>query len=747
MTQTYVTATDVDPGDVINLPFDYIEDAAEVRVFVDGTLVGSEHYTWTGALQITAGATFPVNTRVIVLRATSAEEWDLQPTSGYFDSAASNRSTNRAFNILQELKDAEALALKLRPAGSIRQGYVPIMGSDGRLEEGPLGSAVGLANEINLAAMNSALSSASAVSGGNLSYFLGMFGDEVKKLPVRVLYASMFETDGTGEVSDTAAMNALMTHLRAVLTNSRVPVRVYLDGVFLIDGDGINACDLRAWNLEFVGGAFIGETDGEAVWHLIGSRGYTFRQTLVFGVEAHMPTVPFLCTRGTGSADGYCDNVHFDQVTTYGHFEDWAWYSYAQETTRHSHCRYWQYNRHGRVACFEGSDNHPQTSPYKTPLTGAASFINCQYDNIDFRYLPSGNTFTVTGITKANNPTVTISGTMPADGDKMIFWLVNGMTEINAYECTVSSISGQTFVATGINSTGWGTFTSGYAIRMMDDPALYFNRMEQHHFRTCYLVAYGEYAVEWDFIGLRPMQQCVFDFLYEGACSKGLWLLDVGSVQQTIRETYFMAYNTHSLGSFFTTTGSGDVVFYGGGVSHTYNTYSSLLLTDGVADSKYAWMSGVRIFWPDRSRVNISGYTYFRASLGCMNDGEVILYGHKYREKQDGTWVPTITPNSGSITTLGTIVANVRYLGDWVWIELNFPITTNGTGAGNLSVTMPTASAPGAISILNGRERGVGGQQLQARVSGTQMLIYTDDNTYPGADGAIIEVSGWYRRA
>lgn len=104
---TYVVQADVDPGDTVNLPF-AISDQDEVVVYIDGAVVSSTHYTWTGPQQITAGASFPVNTSVRVERITPVNDADLegtQSTTGFYDANLANDLTARTFRALQEHRD------------------------------------------------------------------------------------------------------------------------------------------------------------------------------------------------------------------------------------------------------------------------------------------------------------------------------------------------------------------------------------------------------------------------------------------------------------------------------------------------------------------------------------------------------------------------------------------------------------------------------------------------------------------
>lgn len=104
-TPTYLDQLDVDPGDVINLPFT-VEDRTDLKVYADGVLVSTEAYEWTGEQQVTAGSIFPANVGCRFIRVTDVEEYGTQPGSGYYGVDTLNSNFERAFDALQEHRDA-----------------------------------------------------------------------------------------------------------------------------------------------------------------------------------------------------------------------------------------------------------------------------------------------------------------------------------------------------------------------------------------------------------------------------------------------------------------------------------------------------------------------------------------------------------------------------------------------------------------------------------------------------------------
>lgn len=108
------------------------------------------------------------------------------------------------------------------------------------------------------------------------------------------------------------------------------------------------------------------------------------------------------------------------------------------------------------------------------------------------------------------------------------------------------------------------------------------------------------------------------------------------------------------------------------------------------------------------------------------------------------TWSPTISSGSGTITTVGTVIARYAQAGKNVYFSIVIPITTNGTGATSVRATLPTTAQ--SASVVAGRETQSGGKMLQGSISASSntLVIFNYDNTYPGGSGFILVLSGLY---
>lgn len=114
--------------------------------------------------------------------------------------------------------------------------------------------------------------------------------------------------------------------------------------------------------------------------------------------------------------------------------------------------------------------------------------------------------------------------------------------------------------------------------------------------------------------------------------------------------------------------------------------------------------------------------------------------------QSNGTWTPVVTAGSGSITSYtasGTFVKTGKFV-QW---ESTITISDNGTGATDLSMTLPSSTS--ALAGGYGKETTVSGAMCQGfqYAIGATMHITKYDNSYPGGTGAVILLAGSYTEA
>ncbi|MGL3208680.1 hypothetical protein [Bradyrhizobium sp. BR 1433] len=114
-----------------------------------------------------------------------------------------------------------------------------------------------------------------------------------------------------------------------------------------------------------------------------------------------------------------------------------------------------------------------------------------------------------------------------------------------------------------------------------------------------------------------------------------------------------------------------------------------------------------------------------------------------------GLWAdyaPTIAAQTGAITTA---TASGRYgqSGGTVNFNASLTITTNGSGAGSIRIGLPVPAKGGASLEweCRGRNSATGADLLVTISSGgNYATVLTTTQTYPGADGAVLKISGTY---
>jgi hypothetical protein len=110
---------------------------------------------------------------------------------------------------------------------------------------------------------------------------------------------------------------------------------------------------------------------------------------------------------------------------------------------------------------------------------------------------------------------------------------------------------------------------------------------------------------------------------------------------------------------------------------------------------------------------------------------------------EEGTYVPTITSATGTITTASATGIYTK-VGRLVTVGINILITTNGTGAGNVIATLPF-TVGSFTYYAHGRETVVSGFALTGTVSGTTVvLVKTSNDLYPGGDSHRLQASFTY---
>lgn len=116
---------------------------------------------------------------------------------------------------------------------------------------------------------------------------------------------------------------------------------------------------------------------------------------------------------------------------------------------------------------------------------------------------------------------------------------------------------------------------------------------------------------------------------------------------------------------------------------------------------------------------------------------------------EEGTWTPTVTSTSGTITTLGTVLGFYTKIGQQVTVWASAQVINNGTGAGSLRFLnlpfAPAVNATGAAGYIGAGYNTSSGLLLTARLTdGGAILANRYDFAYPTGSNATTTVCATY---
>jgi hypothetical protein len=107
-------------------------------------------------------------------------------------------------------------------------------------------------------------------------------------------------------------------------------------------------------------------------------------------------------------------------------------------------------------------------------------------------------------------------------------------------------------------------------------------------------------------------------------------------------------------------------------------------------------------------------------------------------------YTSTIASGVGTITTVGTVVAKFSIVGGMCTVAIKVTITTNGTGASNLSHSIPVPPNVDDLYPAYGKKLNDGSSINGYFLASQGLLAVLYNNSYPGADGSITLVGGSY---
>jgi microcystin-dependent protein len=126
------------------------------------------------------------------------------------------------------------------------------------------------------------------------------------------------------------------------------------------------------------------------------------------------------------------------------------------------------------------------------------------------------------------------------------------------------------------------------------------------------------------------------------------------------------------------------------------------------------------------------------------NQGKVLNDRVVAIEQCSGSWTPTVTTDTGAISSYTVAYAQYRKSGKLLHITLDIRTPNIGTAAGVLIFTLPYAVCAGLESVLYGRENAATGSMLQGIASGTTARVWMYNNGSPFRSGGQYIITGDY---
>jgi hypothetical protein len=114
----------------------------------------------------------------------------------------------------------------------------------------------------------------------------------------------------------------------------------------------------------------------------------------------------------------------------------------------------------------------------------------------------------------------------------------------------------------------------------------------------------------------------------------------------------------------------------------------------------------------------------------------------------EGTWNPTVTAGTGTITTYTVNTASYTRIGRQVTLNFRITVSAIGTASGAMIVTLPITSASNSAAI--GRETATTGYIIMGHIfnAGTTVPLYdgrtANGNCFGGGNGSAFNVSVTY---
>jgi hypothetical protein len=107
------------------------------------------------------------------------------------------------------------------------------------------------------------------------------------------------------------------------------------------------------------------------------------------------------------------------------------------------------------------------------------------------------------------------------------------------------------------------------------------------------------------------------------------------------------------------------------------------------------------------------------------------------------TYTPTVTAATGTFTS-ASATGRYTWFGKYLKLQVEVSITTNGTAAGDVRVSLPPNFSSACKQNIFGRENNTTGSQLYAWMGPAYQILVIENynHTYPGGNGTDLVISG-----
>ena len=338
-----------------------------------------------------------------------------------------------------------------------------------------------------------------------------------------------FGAVGDGTTDDTAAIQAAIDYIRSNYNSSTrsYPGALDLAGKTYKVTSSIDATLFRSPGFELRNGALLGACTGKIVLDLAGCNDVTLRDFKVVGDTTNIPAVGIYFGRCSISGSfSACASMKLFNCRSNGRFSKAAVVNFASEVSTQVGCFWINTSRsldaYTYINVFHADtlDDYISglTSDYQTLPVSANGGQSNTLHNMSQTQIQrhSEVVIPITSISKANPAVVTVSpselsSSELANGDKVYFAGIGGMTELSYASYSVANLNAGagTFELSGIDSTSYGTFTSG-TVRNQTGPAILLSGTQRMVIEATYVLAYGSPPFV---IDLQPgsIRSCRFD--------------------------------------------------------------------------------------------------------------------------------------------------------------------------------------------------------------------------------------------